>query len=106
MNRVGVLGFLHESNTFLQVPTTYENFARASLTRGAEMLERWRGGLHELSGMFAGLEESGLVAVPCMATFAVPSGALTEDAYERLASELVDSVRQNQIGRASCRERV
>ena len=30
-----------------------------------------------------------------MATFAVPSGALTEDAYERLVAELLDSVRQN-----------
>jgi len=60
MNRVGVLGFLHESNTFLPVPTTYEDFERASLTRGDEMLERWKGGRHELSGMFAGLEESGL----------------------------------------------
>ena len=30
MNRVGVLGFLHESNTFLPVPTTYEDFARTS----------------------------------------------------------------------------
>jgi microcystin degradation protein MlrC len=95
MNRVAVLGFLHESNTFLPVPTTYEHFSRASLTRGAEMLERWRGGRHELSGMLAGLEESGLTAVPCMATFAVPSGALTEDAYERLVSELLDSVRRN-----------
>ena len=95
MHRVGVLGFLHESNTFLPVPTTYEHFARASLTRGAEMLERWRGGRHELSGMFAGLEECGLTAVPCMATFAVPSGALTEDTYEQLASELLDSVRHN-----------
>ena len=79
MNRVGVLGFLHESNTFLAVPTTYENFACASLTRGAEMMERWRGGRHELSGMFAALEECELAAVPCMATFAVPSGVLTED---------------------------
>ena len=95
MNRVGVLGFLHESNTFLPVPTTYEDFARTSMTRGAGMLERWKGGRHELSGMFAGLEESSLTAVPCMATFAVPSGALTEDAYERLVAELLDSVRQN-----------
>lgn len=95
MNRVGVLGFLHESNTFLPVPTKYENFASASLTRGAEMMERWRGGRHELSGMLAALEECELAAVPCMATFAVPSGVLTEDAYERLASELLDSVRQN-----------
>ena len=95
MNRVGVLGFLHESNTFLPVPTTYEDFARTSMTRGAGMLERWKGGRHELSGMFAGLEEMGLTAVPCMATFAVPSGALTEDAYERVVAELLDSVRQN-----------
>src|SRR3954451_16168584 len=95
MNRVGVLGFLHESNTFLPVPTTYEDFERASLTRGDKMLERWKGGRHELSGMFAGLEESGLTAVPCMGTFAVPSGALTEDTYERLAAELLDSLRQN-----------
>src|SRR4051812_937 len=95
MNRVGVLGFLHESNTFLPVPTTYEDFERASLTRGDEMLERWKGGRHELSGMFAGLEEMGLTAVPCMATFAVPSGALTESAYERLVAELLDSVGQN-----------
>jgi len=57
MNRVGVLGFLHESNTFLPVPTTYDDFARTSMKRGAGMLERWKGGRHELSGMFAGLEE-------------------------------------------------
>jgi microcystin degradation protein MlrC len=95
MNRVGILGFLHESNTFLPVPTTYEDFARTSMTRGAVMLERWKGGRHELSGMIAGLEEMDLTAVPCMATFAVPSGALTGDAYERLAAELLDSVRQN-----------
>ena len=95
MNRVAVLGFLHESNTFLPVPTTYEHFARASLTRGPEMLERWRGGRHELSGMLAGLEEAGLAAVPCMATFAVPGGALPEETYERLAAELLDSVREN-----------
>ena len=95
MNRVGVLGFLHESNTFLPVPTTYEHFARVSLTRGPAMLERWRGGRHELSGMFAGAEECGLEAVPLMATLAIPSGALTEEAYERLVFELLDSVRQS-----------
>src|SRR5215510_12949902 len=95
MPRVGVLGFLHESNTFLPTPTTYDLFARASLTHGAAMLERWRGGRHELSGMFAGLEEFGLDAVPCMATLAVPGGTITEDTYERLASELLASVHEN-----------
>ncbi len=93
MARAGVLGFLHESNTFLDVPTTYEHFASTSLTRGPAMLERWRGSHHELGGMFAAAEECGLEVVPCMATFAVPSGAITEEAYERLTGELLDSVR-------------
>jgi microcystin degradation protein MlrC len=94
MKRVGILGFLHESNTFLPAPTTYEDFASTSLTRGPAMAERWRGAHHELGGFFAGLDESGVQAVPCMATFAVPSGTITAEAYERLAGELLDSLRQ------------
>ena len=93
MKRVGVLGFLHESNTFLSVPTTYEHFASTSLTRGAGLVERWRGAHHELGGMLAGLEAAGFETVPCMATFAMPSGAITAAAYEQLAAELLESVR-------------
>ena len=94
MKRAGILGFLHESNTFLPTPTTYEHFASTSLTRGPAVAERWRGAHHEIGGFFVGLAESRVQAVPCMATFAVPSGAITAQAYERLANELLDSVRQ------------
>src|SRR5690242_20543123 len=92
--RAGILGFLHESNTFLPEPTTYEHFASASLTRGAALAERWRGSHHELGGFFAGLNEARIEAVPCMATFAVPSGTIMAEAYERLAAELLESVRR------------
>lgn len=92
--RVGILGFLHESNTFLPTPTTYENFASTSLVRGDELIRRWRGGHHELSGMLAGLEESQLTIVPGMATFAVPSGAIAAGAFERLAAELLNSLQE------------
>jgi microcystin degradation protein MlrC len=94
MKRAGILGFLHESNTFHPSPTTYEQFASTSLTRGAALAERWRGAHHELGGFFAGLDHAGVEAVPCMATFAVPSGTITATAYEQLAKELLDSVRQ------------
>ena len=53
--RVGVAGFLHESNTFMGVPTEYENFVAASLTRGPEVVSRWRGAHHELGGFVDGL---------------------------------------------------
>ncbi len=92
MPRVGVLGFLHESNTFLPVATTYEHFASTSLTSGEALLERWRGAHHELGGLLAGCEEAGLTVVPGMATFAVPSGTITAEAYERIAAELLASI--------------
>ena len=92
MPRVGLLGFLHESNTFLPVETTYSHFASTSLTRGNAVRERWQGAHHELGGLLAGCDEAGLTVVPGMATFAVPSGTITAEAFEQLASELLNSI--------------
>jgi len=92
MPKVGLLGFLHESNTFLPVPTTYADFASTSLTRGEEVRQRWQGAKHELGGLFAGCEEAGLTMVPGVATYAVPSGAITAEAFEQLAAELVAGI--------------
>ena len=54
MKRVGVMGFIHESNTFAVTPTTYKHFEQVSLTRGRGLIERWTGGNHELSGFLEG----------------------------------------------------
>ncbi len=92
MPRVGLLGFLHESNTFLPVPTTYEHFASTMLTRGEALRARWHGAHHELSGLLAGCDETGITVVPGMATYAVPSGTITAEAFEQLATELLASI--------------
>ena len=94
MKRIGVLGFLHESNTFLDSPTTYDLFESTCMTRGQELIERWRGTHHELGSFLAGAEESGFSIVPCMATYAVPAGAIRAPDYERLTQELIEAVRQ------------
>src|SRR5579872_550220 len=93
MKRVGVLGFLHESNTFLPAATAYDDFVSASVAKGGELVVRLRCGHHELSGMLAGLEETGLVIVPGMAALAIPSGTITAEAYEHLVGELIESLR-------------
>ena len=90
--RVGLVGFLHESNTFLPVETTYDHFASTSMTQGEALVARWRGARHELGGLLAGCAEAGLTVVPGMATYAVPSGAITAAAFEQLASELLASI--------------
>jgi microcystin degradation protein MlrC len=92
--RVGVAGFLHESNTFLGVPTGYENFVAASLTRGPDVVARWRGAHHELGGFVDGLlAAEDVELVPLLATFAIPSGTVTAEAFERVVGELVLELR-------------
>lgn len=90
--RVGILGFLHESNTFLGVPTRWEDFASTSMTAGAAMRERWTGAHHELGGFFAGCAAESLEAVPGFATFAVPSGAIAAEDFERLAASFIGAI--------------
>lgn len=92
--RVAILGFLHESNTFLSAPTRYEDFERASLTRGDAMVARWTGAHHELGGMIAGCRATQLEIAGGMATFAIPSGTIAADAYERLAGDLIASLKK------------
>lgn len=87
--RIGLGGFLHESNTFLGKPTEYGHFVAASFTRGAEVLGRWRGSHHELGGMIAELEAEKVAVVPLLATFAIPSGTLTAECFERICAEML-----------------
>lgn len=93
MKRVGILGFQHESNTFLtEVPGTYDMFASTSLHRGLRLIQAWQDTAHELGGFIRGANEAGLTPVPCMATYAMPCGTITSEAFERLCIELLDSV--------------
>src|SRR5438270_2019132 len=94
MKRVAVGGFLHESNTFLDVPTTVDMFRETSWTEGDALIRRWGGSHHELGGLLEGCDAEGLHAVPLLATYAVPSGALTSEAFEAIAGTLIGSLRQ------------
>ncbi|MCS7023625.1 MAG: M81 family metallopeptidase [Bryobacteraceae bacterium] len=91
--RVGVVGFLHESNTFSPVQTRWEDFATTSMTEGEAMRERWSGKPHELGGMLDGCQVLGMDARPGFASFAVPSGPICAADFERLAAALLASVR-------------
>ncbi len=93
--RVGVVGFLHESNTFLAVPTTRGNFERASLTKGPDVLERWAGTKHELGGFIEGAGHFGFAAIPIMATYAIPSGTVATSSFEGLLAELGFEITKN-----------
>lgn len=93
--RVGVVGLLHESNTFLAVPTTRDNFVHASLTTGSAVIKRWAESKHELGGFIQGAHKFGFAAIPIMATYAIPSGTITAGTFEQLLGELQTEIKSN-----------
>jgi microcystin degradation protein MlrC len=82
--RVGILSIQHESNTFVDTPTTLQDFARDVLARGEEVRRVFQEAHHELGGFFQGLSEANLEAVPLFAARAAPGGTVAADTYATL----------------------
>ncbi|MFP4501920.1 MAG: M81 family metallopeptidase [Candidatus Hydrogenedentota bacterium] len=92
--RIGIAGFLHESNTFAGQATRLRHFEEAALHEGGALLPVWREAHHELGGFIAGCEEAGAEAAPLLAAWATPMGPLTDETYEALAGRLCNALRE------------
>ncbi len=93
MKRVGIAGFLHESNSFSPIPTPYQHFKDTSFTRGEALLERWESTHHQLGGFLEGAREHRFEPVPLLATYGVPSAPIPGDSFEELAADLTGALR-------------
>ncbi len=92
--RVGIIGLQHESNTFLESRTTWQDFERGSLLRGAAIRDEFTRAHHEVGGFFQGLDEEGLEAVPVFFAWALPSGPITARALDQLLAAMVEGLKQ------------
>jgi len=94
--RIAIAGFQHETNTFAPTVADYEAFRIAKsfppLVRGREMLAAVRGKKLPSAGAISALEEAGVEVVPILWCIATPSAHVTEDAYERIAGEIVRGI--------------
>ena len=95
--RVGIIGLLHESNTFIRTPTTIESFRQGVLAMGEEVRAAFGGSHHEIGGFFAGLETSRVEAVPVFAARATPSGVVTADAVAELLARMEQALGQAEL---------
>jgi len=92
MGRVGIIALLHESNTFVERPTTLDAFRQDLLLVGHDVTRRLAGSEHEVGGFFQGLDRHGLDAVPLLCARAVPSGTIRADAFAWLVREMRDQL--------------
>jgi microcystin degradation protein MlrC len=98
MTRIAIGGFLHETNTFAPTKATYADFVHGggwpSMAQGADVLKVMRNINIGLAGFVMEAEAQGFELVPTIFAAASPCAHVTEDAYERIASTIVDGIRK------------
>ncbi|MBI1311041.1 hypothetical protein GC176_07010 [bacterium] len=87
--RIGILGLLHESNTFVTRPTTIENFRDAVLLAGDDIRPAFETAHHEIGGFLAGIDAAGETAVPIFVARALPAGTIDAESFDELTSRLL-----------------
>jgi len=89
--RIAIIGFLHESNTFISSPTTYQAFKNDCLLEGNDFYQGMSGTHHETSGFFSVLGEvkDEFDTVPIVLARAVPYGTVTAQAYQRIVDTIL-----------------
>jgi microcystin degradation protein MlrC len=96
MTRIAVGGFLHETNTFAPTKATYDAFVHGGgfprMVLGESLLTTVRRINVGLAGFIDAAEAEGWDLVPTIFAAATPSAHVTEDAYERIAKVMIDSL--------------
>lgn len=89
MKRVGIVAFMHESNSFNPTLTTYDAFVEAGLAFDKAVIREWAEAQHEIGGMIGETEKIGAEIVPLVSAWAMPAGPVEEEAYERIVNEIL-----------------
>jgi microcystin degradation protein MlrC len=90
--RVGVLGLMHESNSFLAQPTTWDDFQRDVVVAGPDVASFFRDAHHEMNGFFTGLAEAGIEAAPIFFARANPWGPISTATCDRLLAMMLEQL--------------
>ncbi|MCP4044497.1 MAG: M81 family metallopeptidase [Gammaproteobacteria bacterium] len=98
MKRIAVAGFQHETNTFAPGLATYPDFEEADawpgLLKNDEVLRQLSGLKVSLTGFTdAAMLRGGYDIIPVLWCAAEPSSYVTNDAFERIASQMVEGIR-------------
>ena len=92
--RIGIAGFMHESNTFNPLRTDRAAFAAQSLTFGPALMDEWRDAHHEVGGFLRAVAEAGDEPVPIVMAWATPAGPVADDVFEEVTGYLIEQLRQ------------
>lgn len=90
--RIALLGIYHESNTFVEKPTTIEDFHNGHYLTGEAIRNEYKDAHHEIGGMLEVMEREGMEVVPVMFAEATPGGTISADTYNELFRVMMDEL--------------
>lgn len=91
--KVFTAGFTHESHSFSPILTDRAIFIDTNgVTHGARMLDRYKGTSSEMGGVIDGADRYGWTLIPSVFADAMPSGPVTEDAYEHFVGTIISDL--------------
>lgn len=93
---------MHETNTFSDVATGIEAFKEREWSYGEEICRHHSGVRSFVGGMLDEAELLGIEALPTFGAWAVPSGRITREAFDRIRSELLRMLREAGPADAIC----
>ena len=94
MKRVGLVSFMHESNTFNRTPTGRKMF---EVVRGSELVREWQDSFHEIGGMVERARQLGAELVPLLSAYGEPLGPVERELYEDFVGEIVRCLRSERL---------
>ncbi len=90
--KVALLGIYHESNTFVDRPTTLDNFRNGRYLKGDDIRREYRDAHHEIGGMLEVLDQHQITVIPLFYAEATPGGTITAEAYRTLLDDMMEEV--------------
>ena len=85
-------GINHETNTFSPIPASMQRFHDMHYARGQALLGEARGTRTVIGGFIDAADELGIELVPTIHSFAMPSDAVTREAWEEQISDTLDDL--------------
>jgi len=87
--------FLHETNTFCDLPTTWDSFAERGLLFGADAIAARKDNNTELAGFLDAAQAYGWDLTHVISAHAQPGGRVTREAFDTLTAPIVAAAREH-----------
>ena len=84
--------FSHETNTFSNIPTSMEEFAKQHILHGADIPRRFRGTNAIEAAFLDAAEQYGFELIWTVYGSAIPGGKVTQEAYEYFSGHLLEGI--------------